>query len=384
MALQISAFVLCVALAYFGSPVLIPLVISLFFAILLDPWVCRLENTKLPRGFCAGLAILLFLGLGTIGCWGTGQAVSRLVHDAPRYSSRIQALVHQLKSQAIFLESSTPTAGTTSPPAPLKPPASIQQVQIVEDYPFWIKYLLRGLGSVFQVMSLAIFVPLLLFYFLVDKANLLESFNTWVGSHCYLPRIHSEIPKVTRAFFWGNIRVGIALSVIQAGLLGAFGFQHALSLGFLTGFINLIPLIGAPLAFAITLGQGLIQFQEVFPIAIMGLVILFLHLVSSNLVIPLLIGSRVNVNSASLILGLLFWGALWGPMGFLLAVPLTSVIKIVLESNARTYVLSNLLAAKPRHIRRRKEVTQRKPSPCGELMPKSTQKAPEAFATGAS
>jgi len=77
-----------------------------------------------------------------------------------------------------------------------------------------------------------------------------------------------------------------------------------------------------------------------------------LHLVSANLLIPKLIGSRVNIGPVAATVGMLFWSWLWGGIGLLLAVPLTAFVKLVADCHPALLPISNLLAERPRTVPR--------------------------------
>jgi AI-2E family transporter len=77
-----------------------------------------------------------------------------------------------------------------------------------------------------------------------------------------------------------------------------------------------------------------------------------LHLVSANLLVPKIIGSRVNIGPVAATIGMLFWSWVWGGVGFLLAVPLTAFVKLVADCHPALLPIANLLAETPRPIPR--------------------------------
>jgi AI-2E family transporter len=83
-----------------------------------------------------------------------------------------------------------------------------------------------------------------------------------------------------------------------------------------------------------------------------NMTILFLHVVSANLLIPKFIATRVSIGPVAATVGMLFWGWLWGVMGLLLAVPLTAFVKLVVDLHPSLGHLSNMLALTPRPIPR--------------------------------
>jgi len=333
------------ALAYFARTVFVPLFLALFLAILLEPIVQLLVRWRVGRTEASLIATVAFLCFAVLTGWTIYRSISGIAGEMPAYSERIRELTSGMHTTSEALEESTRTLGLTTGPS-----EDVQQVQVIENVPAWMRYVAGWVGSLYDLATVAFFVPLLLLYILFDKENLVESFNALAGKHFYLPKLNAELPKIIRAFVRGNIFTGMLLIVMHTLLFRLVGLDNWLALAVLSGFLNLIPLIGAPLAIVLPFAQGIIQFHEASPFVVMGLSIIALHMITNNLVLPYFMSSRVNVNSVTLVFGLLFWGWLWGPVGFLIAIPMTSLVKTLLESNSETFAISNLLAARPRHV----------------------------------
>lgn len=116
--------------------------------------------------------------------------------------------------------------------------------------------------------------------------------------------------------------------------------------------MNLLPFVGLVLALAVPLAAAILQFNTAGPYIVITLTILFLHVVSANLLVPRFIATRVSIGPVAATVGMLFWGWLWGVMGLLLAVPLTAFIKLVADLHPSLGHLSNVLALTPRPIPR--------------------------------
>ena len=112
--------------------------------------------------------------------------------------------------------------------------------------------------------------------------------------------------------------------------------------------------LGALLALAVPLIAGLVQLHGSAQFLVVIGVVLTLHLISANLLIPHFVGSRLEVGPVAATIGLMFWGWLWGIPGIFLAVPLTAVLKILADSDPSMAHLSNLLARNPRRLFRRR------------------------------
>ncbi len=339
--------------AYFAKIVFIPLFLSIFSAILLDPIVTKISNKNISRHFATGIVISVFLLFSVAALWVAYASVTSLASDSSGLAQNAKQVSIWVKDITTKLDHSIHANITTKPTS-----SDVQKVQIVDNYPSWTSYIVSGVGSLSEIASMAFFVPLMLFYFLYDKEILLESFNALIGKHCHLPKLNLELPKMIRAFVIANAVTYTVLLICHALVLYFLGFNNWIPLTMITAFASLLPLAGAPIAILLALTQGTAQSETSYPFFIVTVAFLLFHALANNLVMPQLAGSKINVNSVSLIFGLLFWGWLWGAMGLILAVPMTALIKIFLESNPQSVPLANLLSTKPRLVNGQKSNIQ--------------------------
>ena len=322
-------FLSMIAFAYFARVVFIPVFLSIFLAMLFEPVVSRLGDFRLSRQRASTLVVLLFVIVSGVGLWYLYLSSMSLINDLS-VSPRVASLADYIQRTAGSFESSTKTFFTFTASGA---GADVQKVQLIENHPAWLDFMMSGFGSLFEIASVAIFVPLLLFYFLYDKENLVESANIILGRALYLPTLNSELPNMIRAFFVANIVTVAGLIATHAAMFYLLGFENWLPLSIISGFMNVLPLVGAPLAIVVPIGMGIMDPSIPFPYLYTVIFTLALHFIFNNLVLPVFIGSRININTVSLAVGLLFWSWLWGAVGFLIAIPMTALIKIFLESN---------------------------------------------------
>ncbi len=145
----------------------------------------------------------------------------------------------------------------------------------------------------------------------------------------------------------GNTPIKWPAKVSISGVVESW-HESAIPLGIASGLLNLLPFLGLIAALALPLAAALLQFNTLVPSVVIILTIIFLHVVSANLLIPKFIATRVSIGPVAATVGILFWGWLWGVMGLLLAVPLTAFIKLVADLHPSLCHLSNMLALTPR------------------------------------
>ena len=333
-------FISVIAFAYVARVVFIPVFLSVFLAMLFEPIVGALVARRFNRQTAATLVVTAFVLLSSGALWFFYLSSLSLLNDLAA-SPRVAGLADYVQRTAgsFDIRSILPTHSLV--------PDGVQKVEIVQAYPAWMGFLLTGFGSIFEVLSVGIFVPLLLFYFLFDKENLVESLNAILGESLYLPTLNSDLPNMIRAFFSANIVTALGLMVTHAAAFYFLGFENWLPLAAITGFLNILPIVGAPLAIVVPIGMGSLAAGTPFPWVGVIVSTMLLRFIFNNFLLPVIIGSKININTASLAVGLLFWSWLWGGIGFLIAIPMTALIKIFLESNTSTLPIANLMAARP-------------------------------------
>jgi len=327
---------------YYASSICITVVLAGFLAILFDPVVVKLEKLHLPRGVAAASIVLAGMGLiGVLGYVLYGRAMS-FAEELPVYASKIQQTIEPVSRKIQNLQES---AGNLT--NDVHPTKKVPEVRLQES-PNWPDYLVRGVGSVWGALIIAGVVPFLTFFMLCTKDQMTIRTNGLFSSRIDAARFITNLNQMIRGFVVGNLIVGSVMAMATTLVLWRVGVKGAIPLGIASGLLNLLPFLGLIASLALPLAAALLQFNTPEPYIVITLTILFLHVVSANLLIPKFIANRVSIGPVAATVGILFWGWLWGVMGLLLAVPLTAFIKLVADLHPSLCHLSNMLAMTPR------------------------------------
>ncbi len=138
------------------------------------------------------------------------------------------------------------------------------------------------------------------------------------------------IGKMLQSFIVGNLLIGLLISVVSVGIFGLLHVPFFYFVGFLSGFLSLVPYLGIVLAMIPPIMVGLGQL-EAGDLIIVVICVVGMHLLALNVLYPKLLGSRLRLNPLAVTIALLFWGAIWGAVGLVLAIPITGAIKIVCD-----------------------------------------------------
>lgn len=172
----------------------------------------------------------------------------------------------------------------------------------------------------------------LFFIFILNYRKVLYQFIISLFAERHFAKVHEildEVQRIIKSYISGLFIQIIIVSSLTSILLSVLGVKYALLLGVLTGLLNVIPYIGI---FFSCLVACLISFatggQETL-FVLMGYVII--HAIDGNIILPLVVGSKVKINALFTFIGLLAGEALWGISGMFLSIPFLAIIKIIFE-----------------------------------------------------
>jgi predicted PurR-regulated permease PerM len=347
--LWVVVIAIVISFAYFASSLCITFLLAGFLALLCDPVPTFLERFRVPRVVSTGLLIITaVLGIAFAVHASYGRA-NQIIEDLPDYAGRIHDAFEPLNQRIQQVQKSAGSI-TAAAPAPItkKSPPMVRVAD--QPSPAWPSYLIRGVGSVWGAVIVGGIVPFLMFFMLVRKSHLYGWMAHTFGDTVDVPSFTAMLAKMVRGFVVGNFIVGALMAAVMVAVLYALKVPGAVPLGIASGFLNLVPFLGAILAAGLPLFASIFQFDSPAPFVLMVVAAVALHIVSANFLIPRFIGSRVNIGPVAATMGMLFWGWLWGIMGVLLAVPLTAFVKLVADCHPSLIHISNLLAEKPRGV----------------------------------
>jgi predicted PurR-regulated permease PerM len=304
------------ALCYFGESVLAVMMVSVLLAFILAPVVDLLTYLRLPRSLAAAIAILLLLGALCGIVYTSYNQAATLLQDLPKYTSRIRDETLQFRKSAERLE--------------VLPPEHEKGVVSVRPATDWTDILTRGFGSASAAILAVSFIPFLVFFMLTWQQHVRSATVMLFPLHnrhtAYVTL--GQISAMVRSFMVGNLLIGLFVGAVSTVIFWMIHLPFFYFAGFASGFLSLIPYMGLLLAMIppIFVGLGHADSQDVVVVVASVLV---LHLIALNLLYPRFLGKRLQLNPLAVTMALLVWGALWGAMGLLLAIPITAAIRII-------------------------------------------------------
>lgn len=351
---------LIIAFCFVASSICITVVLAAFLAILVDPAVRTLEKIYVPRFFAAAMIILAGVGvIGFLSYVSYGKLID-FSDDFPRYVSRISDAVSPISSKIQRVQDSASNLAKDASPR------RVPEVRIMNGTS-WAGYMVRGVGSVWGAVIIVGVIPFLMFFMLLSSDKVYFCLKSMYGEKIDMEQFASRVSAIVRSYVLGNLVIGVLLSLISMLVFWRINLTPAVTLGAISGMLNLVPFLGVVLAMVIPLMAAIFQFHTAGPFVAIVVTVIGLHLIAANVFIPRFVGSRLDVGPVAATVGLLFWGWLWGIPGLLLAVPLTAFTKLVADSNPSFTHFSNLLAREPKRFALRS-----RRSAAAKLAPKAT------------
>lgn len=324
--LMAAAFMIVVAGMRAAESILVPLLIAGFLAIISASPVFWLRQKGLPAPLAACLVVLGVVGVGLLFILIIGTSLDDFSRAIPRYQAmltqEIEPILHWIQGLGFQLNKEMLMKS-------INPGASMRLVA----------KMLSGLGGILT-NSFLIFLTVV---FILFEAS---SFQQKVRSAFGDPKdTLTQLRKITTGvnhYLAIKTIVSLGTGVIVAIWVAVLEIDFPVIWGLLAFLLNYIPNLGSIIAAVPPVLLGYIQFGIGRALLVAGGFI-FVNVLFGNVIEPKLMGRKLGLSTLVVFLSLVFWGWVWGPVGMLLSVPMTMVVKIALESSPTTQWISILL-----------------------------------------
>lgn len=375
--LAMLAAALAVAALYFGKDIFVPLALAALLGFLLDPLVCRLRRWHLPRWLAVAVVVLMTVGVVAVTSVFAGSQLVALGREVPTYQSTIQAKLRALReslSRRSVLDDAArlvqmiegevnatrraldPSAAASAASAPGKPlPRAKAQAaqQRAQQEPLRVQLEeapVRPLQALSEMLA-PVLAPLLttglvfvfLVFILLSRNELRDRLLRLTGGdvHRMSDALNEAAERVSR-YLGAQFLVNLGYAVPMAAGLWMIGVPGALLWGLLAGALRFLPYLGPTIAalfpltmaFAVDPGWSMLLWT-------LALVVT-LELISNNLIEPWAYGASTGLSALAVLVSATFWTVIWGPIGLVLATPLT-VCLVVLGRHVRPLRVFDLL-----------------------------------------
>lgn len=328
---------------YVGRSIVLPLLFALLLAMLLDPVVKALARLGLPRMFGISVAVLVTMfALGGIGYFIGTQAA--------HFSETIPELKKKL------VEIGEDTQDWVQDSAKVKASEVDDAVDKVKEQGMEKGGLIVGktLATVGTLFGFFFLLPVFTFLILHYK----ELFITFLvklipqRNHRALSEVLTQTKGVVQSYLIGLLFEAVIVAVLSWAGLMLIGVKYALLMAVLAAVLNLIPYIGMIVATLLPMLVALTTQDGTAALWVLG-AYAAVQFIDNNLIVPMVVASRVKINALMSIIVVMIGGAMWGIPGMFLSIPLTAIIKVVFDRVPDLEPFGYLLGADPGASHRR-------------------------------
>lgn len=330
----ISVLLVFLLVMWLLSGILLPFLVGAGIAYFLDPLVGRLNRLGVPRVLAAGLTIALLLGLIILG----------LILILPILLTEAAALWREVPD---FIEQARWTLDRhLEDPANGEEDGAVRQMlanvgeAVRENFQTLMAGLFYGVSGLVRVVLFWVIMPVVAFYLLIDWPRVVQNVDE------LLPRDHAptvrqiarDIDAAIAGFVRGEVMVCTLLAVYYGVGLTLAGLSYGLFVGVVTGLVSFIPYVGAFIGGTLAIGLALYQFWgDTWAIGLVVGLFFFGQFLESQVLVPNLVGSSVNLHPVWLIFAVMAFGALFGLAGAIVAVPVAAAIGVLIRFSIARY-----------------------------------------------
>jgi predicted PurR-regulated permease PerM len=319
-----------------AAPVIIPFIIAVFLALVLQPLMVIPGKFRIPRFIPILLAVVFIVaGLFFMGAvlFSSARAILALY---PKYEAKLTEIYRQV---AQFFEFSYD-----------------EQLGFIEN--LWsqlgvrsrIRLLTLSLSNSFlSFLRDAVMVVLFVVFLLIEAAFLKEKIDVaFEGRHAgQIKKMSADIVMQISRYLSIKFVISLVTGVIVAALLKLVGLEFAVVWGIIQFILNFIPSLGSIACGVAASVFALVQFwPEPAPVILVVIIMLVTNITIGNVLEPKIMGDNLGLSPIVVLLSLMIWGFIWGFAGMILAVPMMVIIKIVCENVTLLEPVSILLGSR--------------------------------------
>lgn len=325
--LTIASVIVILAGVRAAQTVVMPVLVAFFLAVLTSPMVTLLvRKVALPTSLAVGVVVVCLLGLLSGIGYLLGDSIEAFVNHFPNYENELNVWLNTLQTHFPWLVSDVRNSFSDFSPTE-------QTLAIVGS-------VFSGIGSVITATVLIVFT---LIFTLMESQSAADKLKLTLGQNNKTLVYIKRFSKLSQRYLLVKSLVSLVTGLIIALSLWLLGVDYPILWGAIAFLMNFIPNIGSliaaiPAVMLATLQLGLTG------LAITSIVYIGVNMIVGNLIEPRLMGKTLDISPLVVFLSLVFWGFILGPVGMLLSIPLTVMIKIGLEVYPKTRWLAKVLS----------------------------------------
>ncbi|WP_303902593.1 AI-2E family transporter [Thiohalomonas denitrificans] len=313
------------AALYMARTVVLPIVLALLFSFLLSPIVRFLEGFRIPTPLGAALVMVTLVALVGTALVVLAEPASQWVSRAPEVATELRLRLHGVMEVFRRISEATRLVERIA-----SGPTAATAVEIQGGG-------LRGflLGRTWGFVAGLVMVLFLLYFLLATGHLFLRRLVTVMprfGDKRQAVVVVRHMEREVSRYLFTVGAINTVLGVVVGLVMYALEMPNPLLWGAMAGLLNFVPYLGPMVTLVVLTAVSVLSFETLTAALLRPAAFLALTTLEGQLLTPLILGARLMLNPVVIFISLIFWAWLWGVVGALIAVPLTMIIKILMDA----------------------------------------------------
>lgn len=337
----LAAMALLVLFVWMFRSILLPFVVGITIAYLLNPVLSRLDKLSISRtlatvlilvGFMLFIVVLLALLVPPLY-----RELLQLADRAPEY---IDTLWDRLQPYVQIVQDTVDEEGLDSS---LREALKGNISNALGASSEILGGLLSGGRTLVSLATFVIITPLVAFFMMIEWQSIVDWVDDILPRHSY-EEVKSLISKIDRkiaGFVRGQLIVAMFLGVLYAIALSIAGLQFGFLIGVAAGLLSIVPLFGSTVGLLAGVGVAWLQSADISFVLIVAAIFVLGQVLEGNVIAPKIMGKSVGLHPLWILFALMAGGTLFGIVGMVLAVPVAASVGVLLDFTIAQYKQSD-------------------------------------------
>ena len=305
-----------------GKQIIMPLLMAFIASLVLLPVYRFLKRNKTPESLAIFLSILLMVLVICLIIFFIISQVKPLVNNFDQIK---QNVLNHINSISTWFSNRTSISTTQQ--------TIFVDSQIRKFMDSAGNFIGSAVGSAGSVLIFFGLLPVYTFLIIFYKDILRKFVFYWfpANAHLKVQDVIHETESIIKSYIVGLLIQFTYMTVLLSGLLILFGIKHAMLIAIVFAILNLIPYIGALFGNLIGVLLTLSSSPDLNPVIVVLLVIALVQFLDNNILMPVVVGSKIKINALASLAGVFIGGSLAGISGMFLSLPLIAILKIIFD-----------------------------------------------------
>ncbi len=319
--------------------VFIPLILAIFLSFLFAPLIQWLQKRRVPMFAILILLLFIILLFFSFVSWLFYTAGDNVAREFPVYQARFETMIRDAQND---LSNTLESMNVALEKIPL-----LDISEQISSGGFSITKMITGTMGTFLNIGTTLFLTMLFMLFTVAGQGQMEKRLRRVLTEERQEQTLQTISRIQRQiqrYFLNKSLISLGTALLGVFFMLVFGINFVVVAGILLFALNFIPNIGSIIATLFPIVICLIDYGFGWTLVGITLSLISTQVFFANIMEPKVMGERLNLTPIMVLISLVFWALVWGVVGMMLAVPITSVINIVLKEMDEKNLVSAIIS----------------------------------------